>query len=227
MDAEISQSEHWLRFLAWLEQNWRRAATIGAIVIAAGIVVAYALWQGAEKERRASQDLSTLLVSREEATGSSLLDFANTHEGTAAGARAVLFAATALFAEGQYVEAQAQFERFLTSQGPGPDTSKAQLGIAACKAAQGQADAAITDYRAIVQNPTSGGVVPQARFALAELYLAQGQTNLARAEYEALAASPIRSLAGEAQVRLEELPAGPAKSELSIPTLAPVQGVTN
>jgi TolA-binding protein len=96
-------------------------------------------------------------------------------------------------------------------------TPKARFGVAACKEAQGQVDAAIDDYLAIVANPGSGNVIPQARFALAQLYLKQGQTDLARTQFEELATVPGSSLAGEARVRLSEMPPSTASRQVEVP----------
>jgi TolA-binding protein len=226
MDAEISQSEQWLRFIAWLEDNWQRVALVGSVIIAIGIVVAYVIWQGEQKQKDASKSLSLLLVGREEPTGDALLSFAESNSGTAAGMRAQLLAAGALFTEGKYPEAQAQFENFLTKE-PGPLTPKARFGVAACKEAQGQVEAAIADYKAIVENPGSGNVIPQARFALARLYQQQGQVELARTQYEELSNAPGSSLSREARVRLQELPPSTTSRQVEIPTLPPAGVTTN
>jgi TolA-binding protein len=217
MDAEISQSEQWLRMLAWLEDNWRRVAAVASVVIVVGIVVAFVLWSGAEKQRAAAGALSVLLVAPEPPTGAVLEGFVEAHPDTAAAVRAELLAAVAMFTEGKFAEAQALFEGFLARHGSGPLTPKARFGVAACKEAQGQVDAAIDDYLAIVGNPGSGNVIPQARFALAQLYLKQGQTDLARTQFEELATVPGSSLAGEARVRLSEMPPSTASRQVEVP----------
>lgn len=227
MDAEISQSEQWLRLVAWLEDNWQRVAAIASVVIVVGVVVAFVIWQGGQKQQKAAQKLSLLLVGREAPSGEALLAFSDSNEGTAAGRRSLFLAAGALFTEGDYQEAQTQFERFQTEEGPGPLTPKVRFGIAACKEAQGQIDAAIADYKAILENPSSGGVIPQARFALARLYRLQGKTDLARNQYEELSTIQSSSLASEARILLTELPPSTTRPQTDIPMATPTPGATN
>lgn len=227
MEADISQSEQWLRFLAWLEDNWRRAAAIASVVLGIGIVVAFVMWQGVEKERLASEALSFLMVANQAPTGDALLGFADKHNGTMAGTRALLLAAGAYFAQGKYGEAQSQFERFLAEQPAGPLTAQARFGVAACKEAQGQIDGAIGGYKSIVENPASGNVIPQARFALGRLYAEQGQPDLARTEFEELAQASGSSLAAEARSRLMELPPSRVSRQVQVPLLMPASTATN
>jgi len=227
MDPQISQSEQWFRFLAWLEDNWRRVAAVGSLVIGIGVVVAFVLWQSGEKQRRASEALSELLVTSQGTNGTALLDFADAHAGTGAGTRALLMAAGALFAEGQYEQAQSQFQQYLAGVPAGPLTPQARFGVAACKEARGQVDEAIHDYKSIVENPASGNVIPQARFALANLYLRQGQTDLARTQFEELAQVQGSSLAAEARARLAELPPSLSGSPAKMQAVTSPITVTN
>ena len=227
MDAEISQSEQWLRFVAWLEDNWRRVAGVASLVVAVGIVVAFVVWQGGQKQIAASAALSRLMTTPGGASSEALLTVASEHAGTQAGSRAWILAASALFTEGNFREAQTQFENFLAEQPSGPMTPQARFGVAACKEAQGQVDGAIADYKAIVENPASGNVIPQARFALGNLYVRQGQPELARAQYEELARSQGSSLAAEAQARLADLPPSTISRQVDVPALAPMSLSTN
>ena len=66
-----------------------------------------------------------------------------------------------------------------------------------------------------------------ARFALALLYMEQSQTDLARTQYEELANLQGTSLAGEARMRLLELPPSAQSQQVEIPTLTIPSGVTN
>jgi len=233
MDTEISQSEQWLRFLAWLEDNWQRVATIGVVVIGIGTVVAFFLWQGGQKQKQASQALSFLLVGSTQPAGAALVDFAREHEGTLAATRARLMAGGAFFVEGNYELAQAEFENLQSEPGAGPMIPEARFGLAACKDAQGQTEAAIDAYLAIVENPSNASVIPQARFALARLYMAQGLIEMARMQYQELASVPGLSLAAEARARLMEMPAPAAEESTGTPALTPslltlpTEGATN
>ncbi len=227
MDAEISQSEQWLRLLAWLEDNWRRVATVASVVIGVGVVVAFILWQGAEKQRSASEALSLLLVKPGGSGGDVLARFASEHVGTDAGTRALLLAAGALFTEGRYPEAQTRFEEFLAEMPATPLTSKARLGIAACKEAQGQIEAAVQDYKALAETPGADNTIHPARYALGCLYVEQGLPDLARAQFEELARVPGSALAAEAQARLRELPPPAARTLVEGMSSLPAATVTN
>jgi TolA-binding protein len=227
MDAEISQSEQWLRVLAWLEDNWRRVAAVASVIIGVGIVVAFVIWQGAQKQRHASEALSLVLARPEAASSTALLGIAETHAGTQAAWRAQLLAAGALYREGRFQEAQAEFQKFLAEAPSGPLTSQARFGIAASREALGQVSEAISEYKSIVDNPASGVVIAQARFALGNLYVQQGQPELARAQYEELARVPGSSLAAEAQARLAELPPSTVSRQVEVPALAPSAVLTN
>ena len=217
MDAEISQSEQWLRILAWIEDNWRRVAMVGGAVIAVGIVVAFVVWQGNQKQRNAAEALSLLYVSPGGPTGEALAGFAEAHGGTAAATRARFLSAVGMFTDGRYADAQQAFERILSEETVGPLFPMVRLGIAACKEAQGQSDAAITDYAALVENPSSGHTIPQARFALAKLYLDRGDVELAREQYEELSKVHGRSLAPEARNPLMTLPPSTASRQVEVP----------
>ena len=210
MDAEIGHSDQLYRFLGWLEVNWRRAAAIAAVIVVVGVIVAYFLWQGEEKEKTASQALSSLLMDENTLSADSLLQFAESHAGTKAGARATLLAAGRLFTDGKYAEALAQFQRFLEAASVPSLAAEARFGVASCKEALGETEAAIAGYKSLTEDAGSDNVLPQARFALARLYSVQGQTELARTQYELLASERNSSLAGEAQARLGELPPAPS-----------------
>jgi predicted negative regulator of RcsB-dependent stress response len=221
MDAEISQSEQWLRFVAWVEDNWRRVAAVASVLIGVGIIIAFVVWQGGQKQLQASTALSQVLAAPVAPSSAALLAVAEEHGGTEASHRAMLLAAGALFTEGRFAEAQTQFERVLAEQAGGVGTPQARFGVAACKQSQGQVEAAIADYKSIVDNPASGAVIPQARYALGGLYVKQGQPELARVQYEALSKTPGSSLAAEARTLLTELPADTTSRQVEVPALAP------
>jgi tetratricopeptide (TPR) repeat protein len=223
MDSEISQSEQWLRFVAWLEDNFRRVIGVAIVLIGVGTVTAFFLWQGTQKQRSASEELSLVLSQPEDPTSEALLAVAENHPGTEAGSRAMLLAAGALYTEGRFEESRSQFERLLADKPVSPLTPHARYGIAACREALGEIDGAIAEYKAIIANPASRNVIPQARFALGNLYALQGQPELAREQYLALASQRGTSLAAEAQGRLAELPSPPTDGSVGGPTLTPAQ----
>src|SRR6185369_4867829 len=119
------------------------------------------------------------------------------------GARALLLAASSLFGESKYAEAQAQFERFVREYQGSPFMGQAQFGLAACLDAQSKTDQAATAYKDLITRRPNESFVPQAKFALARIYEAQGKPELARDLYQDIErAAAFTSLGNEAGMRL-------------------------
>lgn len=207
MEAEETYPEQLYRLWAWIEDNLRQVLVVGSLVLIVGIVVAYFVWQGGQKQIKAAESLSVLLTQAPSPGADQLLDFSRTHSGTAAAKRASFLAAGRLFAAEKYDEAQEQFQAFLAENPGSPFTSEARLGVAACMEAQGNTDGAVAEYQSIVNGATEDGAVPIARFALGLIYEERGETELARAQYQALANSGGQNpLGAEARARLADLP---------------------
>jgi TolA-binding protein len=147
-------------------------------------------------------------------TANAYLKVAATYPDSRAGARALLLAGGALFVEGKYPEAKAQFDRFKRDYSTSPYMGEALLGIASCLDAEGKTSEAAAAYKDLIDHHPVDQVLPQARFALGRLYEAQNKPELARNMFEEVERNnPYGSLGSEAGMRLEEL-------KLKYPSLA-------
>jgi predicted negative regulator of RcsB-dependent stress response len=125
---------------------------------------------------------------------------ASKYSGTLAGERAQLQAGVALFNGGKYLEAQAQFQNFLTTQTGSSLATLARSGVAASLEAQGKLDEALTAYRAVV---TGAPDSTEAKFSQGRVLELQGKLSEAVTYYEQVARAPLAgSLASEAAQRI-------------------------
>ena len=195
----------------WLEKNRNALIGAGVALIAAAGIWYYVTTQRAQSEIDAGQALTALLVSPEANASSSELAtelgvLAGKFSGTAAGRRAQLQAAGALFDAGNYAEAQTQFQKCLNDDPTGPYAATAELGIATCMEAQNQLDQAATAYQRVVSGYSSSTCVAQAELALGRLAEQQNRLNEAMDYYgKAVSASLAGTVRNEASMRAEEL----------------------
>src|SRR5438093_891316 len=126
MEHSSTSSDSFLKFLTWLEQNKRRVGLItGAVVIAVGVIALIFYYQG-QKEVRASEALSNVRkpfnpsLPTPPDTAQAFLKVARDFEGTKAAGRALLEAASLLYAEGHYTNAETQYRRFLNDYPDSP-----------------------------------------------------------------------------------------------------------
>ena len=211
MQSEVAQLPLSHRLWAWFETN-RKPALIGILLAAlAGLLIWVMIWHQQEKRVAAGDAVSDVAVMLMNGTprsemANAYLKVAANYPNSSSGARALILAASSLFADGKFSEAQAQFEKFTREYRDTPFTGQALLGVAASLDAQGKADAAITAYKSLIDRHPSDVVVPQAKFALARLYEAQGKPELAKDLFQDVErGSPFTSLGNEAGMRLEEL----------------------
>lgn len=212
MQPEVSESDGMLRFEAWVHSNRNQILT-GIIVIAvAGLGIYGYLSYEEGKETRAAEALTNVQPVRprenpapgELATG--YLKVAADHAGTVAGKQAVLRAATALFGDGKYSEAQAQFEKFLSISSGSPFAPQAAFGVAACLDALGKTTDAAAKYDEVAKRYSTDGVAEDAKLALAKLYVAQNKPELAYKMFEEITqTSRGGNAAQEAFMKRQEL----------------------
>jgi tetratricopeptide (TPR) repeat protein len=237
MDSEVVQLPIAERLWLWFDAYKNQLAVALGVVVVAALVIWFVLWQRDQKQVEAGAALSQVTTSQLEGTSpkseaaQAYLKIANTYPHSIAGSRAVLQAAGALFTEGKYSEAQAQFERFIREYQGGPFMGEALLGVAACLDADGKTEQALNAYKDLVSRHSTESVIPQAKFSLARLYEAQNKPELARDLYQEVErAAPFTSLGNEAGVRMEELiaknpklaPAPAAPTPSSVTNLAPL-----
>jgi TolA-binding protein len=211
---------------AWFEANKKQVAWGAGILVVLGVIVSYYVWSQGEKETSASEALSDALVSASSGasrgeSAEAYLKVAAAHPGTSAGARALLAAAGALFTQGNYAEAQTQFQKFGKDYPDSPFRSQAMLGVAAALDAQAKPEEAARAYKDLTDRHPGEIVVPQAKFALARIYESQNKFSEARALYEDIArAQGYSSLGNEAGVKAEEL-----RLKMPAPAAAPATTV--
>ncbi|MBL9169368.1 MAG: tetratricopeptide repeat protein [Verrucomicrobiales bacterium] len=212
MQPEVSQSDGMLRFEAWVHAN-RNLIITGVGMVAAGGLMIYGYVSYQEgSETKAAEALTNVqpVRPRENPPAGELaagyLKVAADHPGTVAGRQAVLRAASALFGDGKYAEAQAQFEKFLSNSSGSPFASQAAFGVAACLDAQGKTTEALAKYDEVAKRYSTEGVAEDAKLSMAKLYVAQNKPELAYKLFEEITQGSRGGTAGqEAFMKREEL----------------------
>jgi predicted negative regulator of RcsB-dependent stress response len=236
MDSEVAQLPLAERAWLWFDTYKRQVALVTVILVIAGLVTWFILWQHEQKQVEAGIALTQVTTSQLEgrapgAQADAYLKVAKSYPNSTSGARALLLAAGALFSENKFPEAQAQFERFIREYQGSPFMGEALLGVAACLDAEGKTDQAVAAYNDLVTRHSTESFIPQVKFSLAVLYEAQNKPELARDYYQDVErAMPFTALGNEAGARMEELiqknpklaPAPPAPSPGMVTNLAPL-----
>ncbi len=201
--------------LAWAVKH-RQKLLIGLAVLAAAVLAtSLYLWQKHRTEENASAELSRLrpqLTAEGAITpvpAANYLLIAERYPKTAAGLRARLLAAGALFAEGRFAEAKAQFDKFIRDYPRSQFREDALYGSATCLTAQGKPGEAAAIYKEIIARSTSSPVALRAKLALGRIYAAQNKLDEARRLFEEVARTEGAGfLAYQAEIELEQLGKG-------------------
>jgi TolA-binding protein len=206
MQAQDATTLFLLKLWPWVEANKKRL--IGGTV--AAVIVIFFIWfmacQRESKEIAAGQALTQLALSSGAPAAEAYLKIATERSGTAAGQRALLQGAAALFDAGKFADAQTQFQKYLDAHPDGEFSSQALLGVAASLDAQGKMDLAVGAYQKVISSASDATVVSAAKFDLARIEESQGKSNDALVLYQDVAgANPSTSLGSEAAMRLMEL----------------------
>jgi predicted negative regulator of RcsB-dependent stress response len=173
MQTQDAPAEILFKFWPWFEANKNRLIAIGVALLAVLGIYSFLTWQHDQKETAAGEALTQLLVTPVAgANAGQMADafarVAAKYPGTAAGQRAQLQAASALFDAGRYPEAQAQFQKSLADSAAGALAATAQLGVAACLEAQGKPEA-VAAYQKVVSGYPGSTCEQTAKAALARL----------------------------------------------------------
>lgn len=227
MESNIAESPTLLNAWAWIEKNRKQVALGIAALAAAGLIVGYLNWSGAQQEKAAAQALSRTLYAQanKQVTGGAAeeyLKIATAHRGTKAAAQALLLAGSDYFKAGKFAEAQSTFEQFNRDYAGNSLAAQALYGSAAALAAQNKWDEAARIYQESLDRHPTSPIANQARYSLAAAFAAQGKIEDAVKRYEEVAiASRGNSLGNEAIQRADELreqlPAVPAPEIITIP----------
>lgn len=174
------------RLFAWFDANKKPVIGFAIAAVIVGLVTWFLVWEGTEKSNAAGNALSALTVtqimsgSAQPDETQAYLKVASNYPKSMAGARALLLAAGSLFTEGNYAEAQGQFDKFTREYPDNPMMGQALFGIASCLDAEGKTEQAITAYKDLISRHPNESFIYQAKFALACLYQAQNKLELAR-----------------------------------------------
>jgi predicted negative regulator of RcsB-dependent stress response len=227
MQTQDAPAEIIFKLWPWLEANKNRLiGALAAILIVAGILY-FISSQRAQKEIDAGQALTMLLVSptvnaNVGQTADAFAKLAAQYPGTAAGQRAQLQGAAALFGAGRYADAQAQFQKFLDGNSTGPLAATAELGVAASLEAQNKLDPAAAAYQRVASGFAGSPSVVPAEFALGRIAEQQNKLTDAVKHYETVARGSLGgSLAQEAQQRAFEIKAKTAAAPKPAVTPSP------
>jgi len=227
MQTQDAPAEIIFKLWPWLEANKNRI-----IAVAAGALVLWGIYyfittKHDQREVEAGQALTMLLVNPNAKGGSGQLSeafekLAAQYPGTAAGQRAQLQAAAALFNAGKYADAQAQFQKYLDAGSSAPLAATAQLGVAASLEAQNKLEPAAAAYQKVTSVYAGSSSVLPAEFALGRIAEEQNKFTEAVSHYETVARGSLGgTLAQEAAMRASEIKAKAAAAAPKPATAAP------
>jgi len=221
MQTQDVSAEIAFKFWPWFEANGKRL-----IIAAVAVVVAFFVWffistQRAQKEVAAGQAYTQLMLNTPatpQQAVDSYLQLAKQYDGTVAAQRAQLQAAAVMFNAGRYVDAQAQFQSFITANAGNALLPTAKLGIAACLESEGKLEDALTNYRTVsTANPDSNEAIT-AKFSMGRILELQGKLSEAVTAYQEVTRLPLAgSLAQEAGQRIALLQVKIAASKPAAP----------
>jgi len=174
MQTQDAPAEFLIKLWPWLEAKKNLLIGIAIALLVIWGIYFFVTTQQEQKELAAGQALTQLLTTPPASAAGAgqmadaLARLAAQYPGTAAGQRAQLQAAAALFTTGRYAEAQAQFQKFIDANASGPLAATAQLGIATSLEAQGKPEA-LAAYQRVVSVFPASPAEPAAKAALARL----------------------------------------------------------
>ena len=196
------------KFWPWYEANRKRLVIAGVAVVVVAFVWFYISTQRQQAAVDAGQAYTQFQLNMPPAqTPAQLADgylqIAKKYKGTLAAQRAQLEAAAVLFGGGSYMQAQAQFQDFLTAESGSSLAVAARMGVAASLEAQGKLDEALAAYRAVVSGSPESTEAVAAKFAQGRVLELQGKLSEAVSFYEQAGKSPLAgSLASQAAQRI-------------------------
>jgi TolA-binding protein len=222
MQTQETTTDYLFKLWPWFEANAKRLAFGAALALIAVFIYSFYSYRQSQHEIAAGEALTQAAMSGGGGLAEACLKVATDYSGTAAGQRALMQGATALFTAGQYADAQAQFQKFLDAYPDNFFAPQAALGIAASLDAQGKTDQAIGAYQKAAGMTANGTVAADAKFALARIDETQGKSADAMKLYAEVARGyPNTSISSEAARRAMELKIkSPAAAVAPAPTPA-------
>ena len=182
--------------LAWLEANKAKVATVAVILVAVGFGIATMRYMAEQKELKASGELLALKATIVQntnlppVTAAALTKVAQEYSGTSAGERARILAASTLFTEGKYAEAETAFKAFLNEYPESAWRATAAYGVATAQEAQNKPEA-VTSYQSVTTSYSRSSLADDAKLALARIHEQKNQpADALRIYNELLAPAP-------------------------------------
>ncbi|HEX7859702.1 MAG TPA: tetratricopeptide repeat protein [Verrucomicrobiae bacterium] len=188
--------------IAWLENNKKTVISVALLLVAVGFAIATMRYLRDQKEVRASGDLLALKAALTVPTNTApvqanaLAKVAQEHSGTAAAERARFLAATALFTEGKFAEAETAFKNFLGEFANSEWRAAAAYGVATAQEAQNKPEAQAS-YQQVTTAYAKSSVADDAKLALARMHEAKNQPADALRIYNELTAPKPGAQPGE------------------------------
>ena len=187
--------------LAWVELNRVKVLTGAVILVGVGFGIATMRYMAEQKELKASGALLALRATIQQntnlppVTAASLTKVAQEYSGTAAAERARILAASTLFTEGKYAEAETAFKAFLNEFQESPWRATAAYGIATAQEAQNKPEA-VTSYQTVTTSYSRSSLADDAKLALARIHELKNQFAEALRIYNELLA-PVAGSTGQ------------------------------
>ncbi len=226
----------------WFNNNRKRLVIGALIAFVIGAIIAIVFWHNDKTESDANAAIMALPSTfganpnYMHPTASGLDQIAKDYPGTPAGEHAEVLAASVLFTDAKYSDAEQAFKKFITDHSNSPLVPQASLGVAASLEAEGKASDAIAKYQDVIAHyPSDAYIINPAKLTLARLLEEQNKPDQALRYYEELTRNPSQydPWASEARDRRDQLLAKhpelnkPAPStSMTVPgtTAAPAQG---
>ena len=202
-DAGAKREADIYDLLAWIEVNKAKVAAGAIILVLIGFAIATLRYMRQQKEVRASSELLALKATLTPQTNvpppqaSALLKVANDFQGTSAAERARILAATSLFTEGRYAEAEKEFSQFVKDHPESPWVAEAAYGVATAQEAQNKVNEAQASYQNVATAYASTALADDAKLALARIYEGQKKADQALRLYNELLAPQAGAQPGE------------------------------
>ena len=211
MSSETSENTTLIDFLAWFEVNKKRLGAVFVLVVAAS--AAYMVYSNMSegKEAAAAKAVMALRLPMNAPTNAvqpsaaSYAKVAADYQGTTAAEHAVLLAAATFFNEAKYLEAQTEFQKFI-SQHPSSDfAGQAAYGLAASIEASGKTDDAFKAYQTVVSGYPRSSVADDARMAAARIHESRSQGEEALKLYNEVSKPTSNSARASEAMQYKEL----------------------
>jgi len=211
MEHFSTSTDSLLKLLAWLDQNKKRVGLIAGAVVLAVALIALIFYYQSQKEVRASEALSNVRkpfnpsIPAPPDTAQAFLKVAQDYEGTKAAGRALLEAASLLYGEGSFTNAEAQYKRFLNDYPDSPFLPQGMLGLASTLDAEGKSSEAMAKYEELRRRFPNDSVIDETKLALARIYERQNPSEAYKLYGELVGLGSQSGVGSEAGMRMADL----------------------